>query len=82
MFHGIVEKTLRRVKNIFDFNDFVTMVQISSGDPKVILMETEDLSSWDERATNGQKVPHLINIQVINFERHSKLLYYKGSHED
>ena len=83
-FHGVVEKNMRQVKNIYNFDDFVTTVQTSGGGPKVIQMEAGDFTAWDRRVTTGKAVavPLLSDIQVTKFQRNSKLLYFKLSHED
>ena len=84
-FHGVVEKNMRRLQNLFNFKDFVSAVQTSGGGPRVIEMKPEDFAAWDRRVTTGKtvSVPHLNkNIQVTQFRKNSKSMFFKISHDD
>ncbi|GFR71853.1 hypothetical protein ElyMa_003825200 [Elysia marginata] len=55
-FHGQVETNMRRKKNVFNFHDFVSVIQACGGSPKTIEMQPQDFTEWDKRVSGGKAV--------------------------
>ena len=83
-FHGLVENNMRRRKNVYNFHDFVTVVQTCGGAPKTVEMQYHDFVEWDKRVSGGKtvKIPYLKQIQEAQFRAGSKNLFFKLLHDD
>ena len=84
-FHGLVENNMRRKKNVYNFHDFVTVVQTCGGAPKTVEMQYHDFVEWDKRVSGGKtvKIPYLKQIQEAQFRAGSKsLFFFKLLHDD
>ncbi|GFS18455.1 hypothetical protein ElyMa_006848500 [Elysia marginata] len=75
---------MRRKKNVFNFHDFVTVIQTGGGSPKTVEMQPQDFTEWDKRVSGGKtvKMPLLKQIQETRFCLGSKNLFFKVSHDD
>ena len=64
-FHGLVENNMRPRKNVYNFHDFVTVIQPCGGAPKTVEMHYHDFVKWDKRVSGGKtvKIPYLKQIQ-------------------
>ena len=64
-FHGLVENNMRPRKNVYNFHDFVTVIQPCGGAPKAVEMHYHDFVKWDKRVSGGKtvKIPYLKQIQ-------------------
>ncbi|KAK3759933.1 hypothetical protein RRG08_014170 [Elysia crispata] len=70
---------MRRRKNVYNFHDFVTVVQTYGGAPKTVEMQYHDFVKWDKRASGGKtvKIPYLKQIQEAQLRAGSKSLFFK-----
>ncbi|GFR73255.1 CAI-1 autoinducer sensor kinase/phosphatase CqsS, partial [Elysia marginata] len=48
-FHGQVETNMHRKKNVFNFHDFVSVIQACGGSPKTVKMQPQDFTEWDKQ---------------------------------
>ncbi|KAK3791480.1 hypothetical protein RRG08_046632 [Elysia crispata] len=68
---------MRRMENVYNFHDFVTVVQTFGGAPKTVEMQYHDFVKWDKRVSGGKtvKLPYLKQIQEPEFRAGSKSLF-------
>lgn len=84
-FHHQVEKSMEKMHNVYDFNDFQQAVQsANSGKVKVINMNFEDFSQWRDHSSQYKLKKlkprvYLHDISIVKVQRGAQMLYYANS---
>jgi len=82
-YHASVESAMRKMKNVYDFSDFVSAVERYGA--KVIKMTTGDFVMWQSCMSMAKftKKPSLSDVlQEVQFRKGSTQLYWKVSMND
>ncbi|XP_050516561.1 uncharacterized protein LOC126891429 [Diabrotica virgifera virgifera] len=85
-FHHQVEKSLKRAKTVWDFNDYVQCVLNSTKQTDVAALEIRNFYKWTDLSSKYklQKLTprcYLNNISLAIFTRGEKTLKYKNSYD-
>ncbi|KAK3778587.1 hypothetical protein RRG08_047871 [Elysia crispata] len=65
-FHGLVENNMRPRKNVYNFHDFVTVIQPCGGAPKTVEMHYHDFVKWDKRIQSRPRgIPEWKKMKII-----------------
>ena len=82
-FHHRVEKAAKRMKNIYNYDDYVTLME-SVGTP--IQMRIVDFLHWENHLSQGKASvnsrPYLLSVAVLEFRQGDTAMYYKSSHDE
>ena len=82
-FHHRVEKAAKRMKNIYNYDDYVTLME-SVGTP--IQMRIVDFLHWENHLSQGKASvnsrPYLSSVAVLEFRQGDTAVYYKSSHDE
>jgi len=84
-FHSLVEKSFKRMPNVYEIEDLKKFVQKASKNVNVLSMAHTDFRDWENvvsqgRQTNGKQ--RLANVQAIQFRKGSTELHYKTNLDD
>ena len=80
-FHARVESELRRMKNVYDFEDFVAAINQHG---IAVSMNVEDFSFWENGASSAKFTvkPILADVSVVQFRRGYTKIFWKTSMDD
>lgn len=82
-FHHQVEKSLKQMKKVFDFEDYKDAVQkANSSKVKLIEMKINNFFNWEDKSSQYKLSrinprPYLNNMVQVDFERGNQSLSYK-----
>ena len=78
-FHASVETTIRKMKRLYDFDDFVRSI---SKNGIVIEMKEGDFIDYKEQLSTAKDTnyPYLRNIFVVEFRKGSTKMFWKETH--
>jgi len=81
-YHAKVESSLRKAKNVYDYNDFATVVERPGA--KVINMEYNDFVLWKSGVSTAKftKKPTLSDVHEVMFRRGSTKMFWKLNMDD
>ena len=81
-YHANVESAMRKIKNVFDFSDFVSSVERHGA--KVIKMTTSDFVMWQSCMSSAKFIrkPMLSDVQEVQFRKGSTKLFWKVNMDD
>ena len=72
-----VEKEIKTLKNLFDFNDFVSALDNAG---KSVVMDSNDIIDYPRVVSQGSFVkekPKLDNVYIANFQKGSSKIYWQ-----
>jgi hypothetical protein len=79
--HGLIEKSIRRMGNIYDCDDFKNAVKTCKDGMKVVDMATTDFRAWEKGSkarTKTSNLPVLGDVVAIKIEKEAPwVLKYK-----
>ena len=76
-FHDLVEKKMNLLKNVYDFNDFIQVINYAG---KALQMNFSDFVKYPRCLSIGKwasNVSRLGNISVVKFFKGSKCIFWK-----
>jgi len=75
-FHARVESELRKMKNVYDFEDFETAIKQHG---IAVPMDVQDFSSWENGVSSAKytRKPVLANLYVVQFRKRCTKMYWK-----
>ena len=76
-FHARVEKEIKTLKNLFDFNDFVSVLDNAG---KSVVMDLNDIIDYPRGVSQGsfaKEKQTLDNVYIANFQKGSSKIYWK-----
>jgi len=81
-YHAKVESSLRKTKNVYDYNDFVTVVERPGA--KLINMEFNDFVLWKSGVSTAKftKKPTLSDVHEVMFHKGSTKMFWKLNMDD
>jgi len=81
-YHAKVESSLRKMKNVYDYNDFATVVERRGA--KVINMAYKDFVLWENGMSSAKftNKPTLSNVHEVLFRRGSIKMFWKLNMDD
>ena len=79
--HSRIEREMKTLKKVYDFNDFVSCVQRANCTP--IIMELRHFRNWESGVSQHllnklPKRPKLAPMVYVSFQRGSESLFYKN----
>ena len=84
--HGVIGKRMKRTPEIVTFKELTSLVSSSSSRISMIEMNVDDFYKYlpgnRARNTKNVRLPKLSDIVEVKFAKDSRLMYYKGSHEE
>ena len=87
-FHHLVEKSMKRKKNVYDFQDYRNCVQESTANVKVVEMTPSSIKNWRDFKSEqklkkmGDERPYLNDIKRLIVKKGSYVLLYSLNYDD
>lgn len=80
-FHALVEKTMRKKKNIYDFEDFSDCISLGG---TLLVMQPGDFMDFEKKVSSGKDTnyPYIKDMAVVQFRKGSTKIYWKKSLDD